>query len=244
MGRVIELAFRITNGVRKVAAGLRPFNESVWPGVRTDVFVAHESLYRFFGSHAAGRDVLDAGCGTGYGSHLLALAGARSVVGIDIDRFSVGYARRHYGARIRFDVGDIERLPYGDAAFDLVIASNSLEHLNDPGAFLSGVRRALRPGGKAILAIPPIHSQADFDVHRGIHYHRNQLHITEWIALLTSLGFELRYDLHELSAPGIEVNFHSHRPSRLTAESFKIVPVSKDIFMTSHTITAIYEATP
>jgi len=56
---------RFLNGMRKVASGLRPFNESVWPGVRNDLFVAHESLYQLAAPYAAGARVLDAGCGTG-----------------------------------------------------------------------------------------------------------------------------------------------------------------------------------
>src|SRR6266566_3430102 len=83
-GRVVEWLHRALNGIRKVAAGLRPFSESVWPGVRNDLFVAHESIYRFFANDVRNRDVLDAGCGTGYGSHILARSGAKSVVGVDL----------------------------------------------------------------------------------------------------------------------------------------------------------------
>ena len=94
---MIDLA-RAINPIRKVAAGLRPFSESVWPGVRNDLFVAHESIYRYFGERVRGLEVLDAGCGTGYGSRILAESGARHVVGIDLDRHDIRYARRHYGS--------------------------------------------------------------------------------------------------------------------------------------------------
>ncbi len=50
---------RILNGLRKVTAGLRPFGESVWPGVRNDLFVAHESIYRFASPYARGANVLE-----------------------------------------------------------------------------------------------------------------------------------------------------------------------------------------
>src|SRR5947208_2883717 len=80
---------RFRNGVAKVAAGLTPFGESVWPGVRNDLFLAHESIYRFFTMHASGKRVLDAGCGAGYGSYALAQAGALSVQGVDRDHRNI-----------------------------------------------------------------------------------------------------------------------------------------------------------
>ncbi len=102
---------RLLNGLRKVAAGLRPFNESVWPGVENDLLVAHRSIYRFFAGFVAGRDVLDAGCGTGYGSAVLADAGARSVLGVDVDRLSVAYAQRRFRrANLTFRRADCEQL--------------------------------------------------------------------------------------------------------------------------------------
>src|SRR5262249_45035184 len=87
---------RLRNGVAKVAAGLTPFGESVWPGVRNDLFVAHESIYAYFATFAQGRRVLDAGCGAGYGALALARAGARSVLAVDIDRRNIAYGRRHF----------------------------------------------------------------------------------------------------------------------------------------------------
>jgi 2-polyprenyl-3-methyl-5-hydroxy-6-metoxy-1,4-benzoquinol methylase len=110
---------RIVNGIRKAAAGLRPFNESVWPGVRNDLFVAHESIYHFAASFARGKRVLDAGCGTGYGSSVLGDV-AVSVIGVDIDARSVGYARRHFKRPgVSFEVMDLENIHF-EGSFDLV----------------------------------------------------------------------------------------------------------------------------
>src|SRR5689334_18904699 len=106
---MIDFFFRVSNGIRKVAAGLRPFSESVWPGVRDDLFVAHESIYVFAQRFVAGQNVLDAGCGTGYGSFLLARSGASSVLGVDRDRSSVRFAKRRYQAdNLAFRVTDLE----------------------------------------------------------------------------------------------------------------------------------------
>src|SRR6186997_360777 len=58
----------------------------------------HLARYRWAAAAVAGRDVLDAGCGEGYGSRLLAeLGGARRCVGIDIDERTIAAARDAYG---------------------------------------------------------------------------------------------------------------------------------------------------
>lgn len=148
---------RLSNGMRKVSAGLRPFSESVWPGVKNDLFVAHLSLYRFFSEFTSHNRVLDAGCGTGYGADLLARCGAEFVLGVEIDRASVRYARRHYGSEaVSFVVGDCESLAIEDLDFDVVVASNTLEHLHEPERFLKTVRKTLVKDGVVIIVLPPI----------------------------------------------------------------------------------------
>ena len=56
----------------------------------------HLARYEFAANYVAGKDAADIACGTGYGSELLALRGARSVVGVDIDEGAVCYARTHH----------------------------------------------------------------------------------------------------------------------------------------------------
>lgn len=224
---------RLINGIRKVAAGLRPFSESVWPGVRNDLFVAHESIYSFASQFAAGCDGLDAGCGTGYGSSLLASSGARSVLGVDIDPRNIAYARKHYRDAM-FEVADLERLPSG-RKFGFAIASNSLEHLSHPAAFLAQLRTML--DGKAIIAVPPIYSEHDAHTHAGIHYHRSNLTVAEWARLIRNSGFLATAYIHWTRATP---DFQSHRPSTLTREDFTFEPVAVETLLQRPTITAIF----
>jgi SAM-dependent methyltransferase len=235
---VIELLHRFTNGVRKIAHGLRPFSESVWPGVRSDLFVAHESIYAYAARYVRGLRVLDAGCGTGYGSHLLARHGARSVIGIDLDARNVAFARKRYTLpNLAFEVQDLERLAFDDASFGFVIASNALEHLHDPDAFLEPLGRLLAPDGQALIAVPPIYGDADARVHAGIHYHRSNLRVGEWLSLLERAGFEVTGVLHETSA---HPNFQSHRPSRLTTDDFTFTEVGAAELARRPSITAMF----
>lgn len=230
---MIESIYRIVNGVRKVAAGLRPFSESVWPGVRNDLFVAHESIYSFASQFAVGQVVLDAGCGTGYGSAILARAGATQVTGVDVDPSSIAFARRRY-PDIQFAVQDLERLQL-DGQFGLVVASNSLEHLESPGAFLDVLRQSLT--GRAILAVPPIYSEHDYEQHQAIHYHRSNLPMPEWARLIASHGLRATGCIHNVQRPA---DLRSHRPSRLSVSDFTFTPVPVEEMLRQFTITGIF----
>lgn len=208
---------RLANGIRKVAAGLTPFGESVWPGVRNDLFVAHESVYHFFSRFTEGQLVVDAGCGTGYGSGMLARNGAQSVLGVDLDRRSIRYAQRHFAAaNLSFRVGDCEALDLPPCSVDVIVASNVLEHLTAPAHFLARARTIVRGDGMLVVVTPPIWGPAELETHQGIHYHRSNLSIDQWIALFGDAGWRCESYRHEHTGEGV-VDFSS--PFRSTAQA-------------------------
>ncbi len=89
--------------------------------------------------------VLDAGCGEGFGLyHLAKRAPGLVLTGIDIDREAVAYARMRFGDVATFAHGSIFDLPYEADAADLVLCSEVLEHLSDPGAALAELKRVAR----------------------------------------------------------------------------------------------------
>ncbi len=234
---------RIRNGLRKVASGLRPFGKSVWPGVRNDLFVAHESLYVFAASYAAGASVLDAGCGTGYGSRILADSGAKEVLGVDVDRLSVAFARRRYAdGRVRFERADCEALAVPAGRFDFVFASNVLEHLSRPERFLSAAFEALRSGGRALFAVPPITSPETAALHRGIHYRRSNLTVPAWHALLALRDWNVSTLAHTFAGPGPIPDFASPFPSGLSSADFAFTEVPVERFRETPAITALFLA--
>ena len=234
---------RILNGLRKVASGLRPFGESVWPGVRNDLFVAHESIYRFASSYARGSNVLDAGCGTGYGSRILADAGAAHVLGVDIDPLSIAFARRRFAtATLCFEKADCQDLSFPPAHFDFVFASNVLEHLERPECFISTAFETLRPGGHALFAVPPINSAAMAALHHDIHYHRSNLSVAAWHALLAAQAWVVTTFAHTFVGPSTQPDFASPYPSAVSPSAFAFSPVSADVLQNTPTITAVFLA--
>ena len=114
----------------------------------------HVKAYEEAAARAAGRDLLDVGCNTGYGTVRL-VPTARSVTGVDVSPAAVAAARsREGGESARFEVIDGLGLPFPDDSFDLVTSFQVVEHVADPVPYLQEIRRVLRPGGIAILTTP------------------------------------------------------------------------------------------
>lgn len=129
--------------------------ERVIPGeVDPDLWNEHVARYAFAARVARGRRVLDAGCGSGYGAAELAHE-ASAVLAIDIAAEAIAYAREHYQAdNLRFERASCLEIPTPDAAFDLVVAFEIIEHLSDWRGFLAEVRRVLAPAGQFLVSTP------------------------------------------------------------------------------------------
>ncbi len=120
-----------------------------------ELYIKHMSRYLLAQSLVKGKKVLDAGCGTGYGSAFLATNGAKQVVGVDISPEAVTYAKRNFQAsNLIFQVGDCCNLKFPDNSFDGVVALEIIEHLNHYPQFLGEVRRVLKPGGFFLVSTP------------------------------------------------------------------------------------------
>ncbi len=98
--------------------------------------------------------VVDLGCGSG---NLLFWSGldARFSVGVDVSLDAVRFCGARRGARpAGFAQALAGALPLADGVADLVILVEVLEHLHEPEAVLSEIRRVLRPGGRLFLTTP------------------------------------------------------------------------------------------
>src|ERR1041384_5256475 len=129
--------------------------ERVIPGqVDADLLNEHVARYAFAARMASGKRVLDAGCGAGYGSAELAVA-ADSVTGMDCSEEALEFARSNYNLpNIRFEAGSCEAMPYQDGSFDLVVAFEVIEHLENWSGFLREAHRVLAGDGKLVVSTP------------------------------------------------------------------------------------------
>lgn len=131
--------------------------ERLVPGAAdADLEMEHMLRYEFAEQFASGKRVLDAACGTGYGSAMLAKK-ALSVCGIDISQDAVTYAATNYAnSKVRFICGSVTELPFEDDSFDVVVSYETLEHIDGQSQelFLAEISRVLIPGGTLIMSTP------------------------------------------------------------------------------------------
>lgn len=96
-----------------------------------------------------GITVLDVGCGGGLLAEEFARLGCR-VTGIDPSEPSLVTARKHAlqsGLDITYQIGLGEQLPFADAAFDIVVCCDVLEHVDTFALVIQEISRVLRPDG-------------------------------------------------------------------------------------------------
>lgn len=144
------------------------------------IFWEHIGRYRFARDYARGKRVLDIACGEGYGAAALVRAGASSVLGVDISADVCEHARRKYGLDAR--PGDALAIPVPDRSFDLVVSFETIEHVDDPAAFLAECARVLVPEGMLIVSTPnrPVYSGGG----ASNPFHRSELDEAEFVEML------------------------------------------------------------
>lgn len=122
-----------------------------------------------------GASVLDVGCGTGAVMQFFTEKGYR-VEGIDMSDVALAYCREK-GLSVKYSLaGSID---YPDATFDVVTASDVLEHLDDDGAAVREIWRVLKPGGMFIATVPAhqaLWSYHDVSLHHKRRYGYRQFH--------------------------------------------------------------------
>ncbi|TMD35977.1 MAG: class I SAM-dependent methyltransferase [Chloroflexi bacterium] len=135
----------------------------------------HLGRYRFACSRiGADATVLDAACGSGYGSGILAQH-ARRVVAVDLSLDALAHARAHYPLPniefVRADLSEPIALP--DCSCDAIVSFETLEHVRNQRVMLSEFRRILKPGGTLVLSSP------DRDIITGKAHEINEFHVAE-----------------------------------------------------------------
>jgi SAM-dependent methyltransferase len=144
---------------------------------------ALDARYRVVAS-AFGRAVraLDVGCGDGYLMHLLSRR-CRAVVGIDGEWTGAALAAKKLNSLGNCVVvrASCYELPFADGAFDVVVMTDVIEHLETPACALAEVRRVLQRGGRLLVTTPKWRPDRVWDPH----------HVREYTPA------ELRTDLEE-----------------------------------------------
>lgn len=140
----------------------------------TETEAEHIARYNWVSQFTAGKSLLDIACGVGKGSLTMAILGkAAKVSGYDIDQDSVTYAgiRNMHGA-VTYKTADAQSFHNGDQ-FDMIVSFETIEHLDNPEAFLKNASDSLSSDG-ALYVSTPI-SEYEINTHPYNPYHK-----TEW----------------------------------------------------------------
>lgn len=116
----------------------------------------HSARYRWAARRLSGQ-VLDLGCGVGYGGQILLSSNSsiEKVIGVDINSDALGFASRTYASHnVNFVQADACNLPFSDNSFDSVVSFEAFEHVKEPVSLLKEVKRTLRPGGMFLVSTP------------------------------------------------------------------------------------------
>ena len=118
--------------------------EAIWPQERP-----------IFARHAAPKNILDVGCGTGEITARLAdLHPGATLLGVDLEESHLDRARqrcKNFGGRVRFHKDDALSLQQPDAHFDLVVSRHVIQAVSDAQKAVSEMVRVLQPGGRLHL---------------------------------------------------------------------------------------------
>jgi SAM-dependent methyltransferase len=104
---------------------------------------------------AAGKTVLEVGCGAGVDLARFAKGGA-IVTGIDLAPSAIALAKVNFaqqGLPGTFEVADGEQLPFADNSFDLVFAHGVVQYTANPQRLVDECRRVLKPGAQAVFQV-------------------------------------------------------------------------------------------
>jgi SAM-dependent methyltransferase len=223
------------------AAEISDQGERVSHLLKDHVYYGHLSIYWFAREYCRGADVLDAGCGAGYGSAYLLEHGARSVRGVDASPKAIEFCKHHFGREsLSFSATSLEQLSFPDNSFDVIYTSNVLEHVADVHAFIDRARKVLRPDGTMIVAVPPIiNDECDF-MNVLNPYHLNIWTPTQWAYSLGHYFEEVSPFIHGIEKiPGEWKPEHLQLPCPLREDNFPIVAGTVEQ-MYQGTLTAIY----
>lgn len=108
------------------------------------------STIKYINKYSSNSKILDVGCGTGLITRHL----RGNVTGLDINQWNLDQAKK-YSPNAKFIVSDCENMnAFPSNTIDLVVFTETLEHLPTPKKALQEIKRILKVGGKAVITVP------------------------------------------------------------------------------------------
>lgn len=157
--------------------------ERLIPKLNSGYAFYHEHLIRYLFANQLTdkKSVLDAGCGTGYGSVLLRkLGNASRVYALDISNESINYAKENYKDRkIEYIVQNLEKKYSLKDKVDLAVSFEVIEHLKNQENYIKYIKLNLQKNGIFLCSTPN-----KYNYPRNNKYHINEIYPDEFKKLL------------------------------------------------------------
>jgi len=148
----------------------------------------HEMVLGLIGALSRDARILDVGCAGGGMMSLLKKKGFSDVTGVDLSAEAAARCARR-GIKGVF-VMDAQELSFPDGSFDVVVASDILEHVPDPVKALRSWRRVLKPGGQLIVFVPAY--ACLWSEHDVINHHHKRYERQDFRREVEAQGFNVR----------------------------------------------------
>lgn len=118
------------------------------------IHLIHIASYNFVLKHSEGKEILDFGCGSGYGSKLLSEK-AKKVFAVDINQEAIDFAKQNYSAEnIEFINITEFNTHYTNNKFDIITSFQVIEHIADTEKYLKSLYNWLKPNGQLFITTP------------------------------------------------------------------------------------------
>lgn len=158
----------------------------------------HESRYELALPYVEGKDVLDLGCGYGYGSYILSQK-ARSVMGVDNSHQGIVTAKERYKEVKNIDFWESDAFDFlanSSAKFDVVVLFEFIEHVTNQEELIELIWKVLKPKGRIFVSTP----NRRYTFFRHNPYHPRELQYQELIDLLDR---HFTLDIQKGQTPGL-----------------------------------------
>ncbi len=158
------------------------------------LFLEHMTRYRFAAELVRGKRVLDVGCGCGYGTYHLSRAGAPAVLGIDVAEDAIAYCEKNYrNDGLAYEIRDAMATQLEAGAYDVIVAFEMFEHVDDPERLLREIRRLLADDGVLVISTPNAHTYATARIGERNEFHHKEYTPEEFGSMLEHVFPAVRF---------------------------------------------------
>lgn len=140
----------------------------------------HLARYNFAKKFVKNKTVLDIACGTGYGTFELASSTVKQIIGADISKEAILYAKENYKQNnLSFIEMNCKKINLKNNSVDVVVSFETIEHIKEFKEFLLEVSRILKKGGIFICSSPNKKITSPYTKKPLNKYHIKEFYISE-----------------------------------------------------------------